>query len=317
MKEYLKIFSIIWLLFVNHTQAFSADISHESMVYPEFNVSMNGKKAKLIFLKEINPSNYCSNCIPATTEVYDISISGSNNGKKRYVTKIIDEELVSVFSNDGISNGKSVYLITRSKSQDTTKHGYFYNTTELPIIDDGISISVNFFAGDPIESELQNCFDGYDSNNKLQISCGLKTENSINEYIIHKHIKIVPYNKEGETLPLRNISNLENEIKNNCKDISKNTFTSTYICSYPNHKLADIYYRIKKIDKNISKFLRNTIPTENINYQLKKYDVEVNYTLTNKNKLEIVLSFSGGVTTLIFEEKNGNTTLVYELESDG
>lgn len=110
---------------------------------------------------------------------------------------------------------------------------------------------------------------------------------------------------------------LATELNENCKEISSSSFTESYICPYPHQTINDIYFKIVKIDEHNRPFLRKSLSNKDETYYIAQSDVTVKYVWENKNKLIVSLDFAGGTTTLIFEEKNDTTTLIYKSESDG
>lgn len=178
MKKYLMAFNVIlFFLSSSHIYADNASLKH---FYPDYNIVNNENTIRLVFIKNNDSSSF------EKAKVYAVN----KNNEEEYITKIVDDEVVSVFQGDGIANGKSVYLITRSKIRDNIKNGYYYNTTELPIIESNEGVHVRFFKGDPLERALQNCFDSIENSNNKVIKCNYKTQDAVNQYIAAIHSKV-------------------------------------------------------------------------------------------------------------------------------
>lgn len=278
MKEYLKIFNLLILSLFLSLPLFAKDIDIQRL-HPDFNITEGVKSLRLIFIKDNKSAR----------EVFTID----ENNKKEYIKNINDDEVVSVFQGDGITEGNSVYLITRSKVQNDSRSGYYYNITELPIIDTESGISVKFFQGDPSPPELINCFDG--TINGEVVTCKYKVAPQIKEYITKLHAK-----KECQPLTFKD--------ENGNDDI----YRSGTRCFYQNKNLLDSYqkYREENINNEAGKYLMRELTIgKNTEDNLSSVGLNISYKWLNNNSLNIVLSFPGGVTTLTFEEKPNGTII--------
>lgn len=99
-----------------------------------------------------------------------------------------------------------------------------------------------------------------------------------------------------------------------CKQIKTNqdAYLSGDICFYPNQSLIKVYkiYSKENLNNENGKHLRkNIIPYKNHSDVISKGSLEITYKWNGSKKLTIELSFAGGITTLIFNEKEKGTEL--------
>lgn len=291
-KEYLRIFNLIIVFFIS--SYIYADGLKTQQFYPDFNILEDGTTIRLVFVKNNDPSGI------KKAKIY--SVNQAN--EKEYVTKIVDDELISVFQAKGIADGNSVYLITRSKVQDGVRTGYYYSTTELPIIKEPQGVYIRFFKGDPVEPSLTNCFDGIVNADSSRIVCKYTTPTAIKEYIAELHAKSI---KECEALSFQD--------ENGNEDI----YRSGNKCFYSEKSVLESYHEYKKInaENETGQYLRNTI-IKGSNYHdvIENGYLDISYTWINNQKLEIKLLFSGGVTTLLFEENENGTEVSTIYDAD-
>lgn len=118
----------------------------------------------------------------------------------------------------------------------------------------------------------------------------------------------------------KNIIN-EHSTNKHCKKLTHNqdSYVSGFVCFYSNKSLLETYksYWKKNLDNENGKGLRKKIVIlKNYHDVITKGSKEVTYKWNSKKKLTIELFFSGGTTTLIFQEKNNGTELTTIYDAD-
>lgn len=84
------------------------------------------------------------------------------------------------------------------------------------------------------------------------------------------------------------------------------------ICFYPKKNLLNSYreYRKENINNDDGKYLIKELKIgKNIKRRMKSVDLLLAYKWLNNNRLDIILHFGGGITTISFEEKKSGTTV--------
>ncbi|TFH77144.1 hypothetical protein E4J90_27755 [Pseudomonas kribbensis] len=103
-----------------------------------------------------------------------------------YVWKVEGEQIASVFFFERKfpeRAGKSMFVLTKHKVLHEHFEGDSYSVLELPLFKDGDHLALQFFRGDPPDPELQNCRDGIDQEEGVEVECAYKDAASIKKYL--------------------------------------------------------------------------------------------------------------------------------------
>ncbi|VEJ56210.1 hypothetical protein [Pragia fontium] len=159
------------------------DVYSEILREP-MHIKYQGQESVLLFfknsLKDKKEEYSISSHIPLG-EIYNLTNKGMD---VFYVSKIEGDELVDVFIYDDVnySKNKSVYIITRSKSNIESISGYYYNSIEYPLFIEQGMLKIEFFSGSyKPDTIFNNCFDGI-RNGKKNI-CQYKDKDAIKKYL--------------------------------------------------------------------------------------------------------------------------------------
>ncbi|WP_242487230.1 hypothetical protein [Pseudomonas sp. TH15] len=91
-------------------------------------------------------------------------------------------------------------MLMRQKESNGGFEGYTYWTLELPLIKQGEQLSLRFFRGDPPDPELQDCRDGRDLENGVDVVCAYKDAASIKKRLADLDAKIIADSKLQQDL---------------------------------------------------------------------------------------------------------------------
>jgi hypothetical protein len=153
-------------------------------LHPPVRISDKGAEIVVLFTKN-NMKRSISSSHIANGEIFYIS-THPFLARLNYVSKIEDDEVVSVFFHDwenSARGGRSLYILTKRVVSNDAFSGHAFSTAELPLIHENNILSLNFFPGDLQDSTLINCYDGRDLIKNKQKTCPYKDAYSIKKYL--------------------------------------------------------------------------------------------------------------------------------------
>ncbi|MPR04668.1 hypothetical protein F0169_22900 [Pseudomonas sp. MAFF 212408] len=154
-------------------------------MHPPVAVSLGQQKISILFLKNNLKLLAKDIHVPEAEVFYFSNISGKPSFN--YVWKIEGDEIASVFFYDWVSpekQGKSMYVLTKSRLSSKEFEGFTYSTMEFPIVKDGESLTVSFFPKDLPDEVLQNCNEGRNLISGEAVHCKYKNAADIKKHLI-------------------------------------------------------------------------------------------------------------------------------------
>lgn len=115
-----------------------------------------------------------------------------------YVWKVEGGEIASVFFFERKSPeraGKSMFVLTKHNVSDSHFEGSSYSVLELPLFRDGDHLSLQFFRGDPPEPEFQNCRDGLNKEDDVEVECAYKDAASVKKRLADLDAQMIARSK--------------------------------------------------------------------------------------------------------------------------
>ena len=177
MKNFKVATCLSLALTTQFTQASEGNPSnYQKQLHPPVKITEEGASIAVLFLK--------SNSEEATGEIVYLQTEPFLP-ELNYVWKIVDDEIVAnfVYSGDSEARGKSLFLITRNKINNSSFHGHSYSSMELPLILEDKKLILTYFPEDLAEEKLTNCYDGYDPSSHEKMICPYKDELSVKKYL--------------------------------------------------------------------------------------------------------------------------------------
>ncbi|WP_426206510.1 hypothetical protein [Pseudomonas sp. TWP3-1] len=184
--------------------AVADDLQTIKQMHPPVVASVGEQKITVLFLKNTLKGQTTGAYVPGGEVFY--STMSATKPELTFVAPLIGEEIASVFFFERKfpeRAGKSLYVLTKLKESNAGFEGYTYWTLELPLINQGEQLSLRFFRGDPPDPELQNCRDGRDLENGVDVACGYKDAASIKKRLADLDGKIIADSKLQQDLRQR------------------------------------------------------------------------------------------------------------------
>lgn len=184
--------------------AVADDLQTIKQMHPPVVASVGEQKITVLFLKNTLKGQTTGAYVPGG-EVFYTNMSATKPDLT-FVAPLIGEEIASVFFFERKfpeRAGKSLYVLTKLKESNVGFEGYTYWTLELPLINQGEQLSLRFFRGDPPDPELQNCRDGRDLENGVDVACAYKDAASIKKRLADLDAKIIADSKLQQDLRQR------------------------------------------------------------------------------------------------------------------
>ncbi|MCU0090846.1 hypothetical protein N8H72_12820 [Pseudomonas koreensis] len=172
------------------------DLQTIKQMHPPVVASVGEQKITVLFLKNTLKGQTTGAYVPGG-EVFYTTMSVTKP-ELSFVAPLMGDEIASVFFFERKfpeQAGKSLYVLTKLKESYSNFEGYTYWTLELPLIKQGEQLSLRFFRGDPPDPELQNCRDGRDLENGVDVVCAYKDAASIKKRLADLDAKIIADSK--------------------------------------------------------------------------------------------------------------------------
>ena len=165
-------------------------------LHPPVVASLGGQKITVFFLKNNLKEQAAGVHVPAA-EIFYSALSAAKP-TLNYVWKVEGEQIASVFFFERKSParaGKSMFVLTKNKISHSHFEGDSYSVLELPLFKDGDQLSMQFFRGDPPEPEFQNCRDGLNLEDDVEVECAYKDAASIRKRLAELDAKTITGSK--------------------------------------------------------------------------------------------------------------------------
>ena len=172
------------------------DLQTIKQMHPPVVASVGEQKITVLFLKNTLKGQTTGAYVPGGEVFY--STMSPTKPELSFVAPLMGDEIASVFFFERKfpeQAGKSLYVLTKLKESYSNFEGYTYWTLELPLIRQGEQLSLRFFRGDPPDPELQNCRDGRDLENGVDVVCAYKDAASIKKRLADLDTKIIADSK--------------------------------------------------------------------------------------------------------------------------
>lgn len=156
------------------------DLQTIEQMHPPVVASVGEQKITVLFLKNTLKGQTTGAYVPGGEVFY--TTTSATKPELSFVAPLMGDEIASVFFFERKfpeRAGKSLYVLTKLKESYSNFEGYTYWTLELPLIKQGEQLSLRFFRGDPPDPELQDCRDGRDLENGVDVVCAYKDAASI------------------------------------------------------------------------------------------------------------------------------------------
>ncbi|WP_243433271.1 hypothetical protein [Pseudomonas sp. 58(2021)] len=185
MNRLLSCFGVLGLIVGLSAQPASAsDTQTIGELHPPVVASLGDQKITVFFLKNNLKGQVRGVHVPGAEIFY--APMNAVNPSLNYVWKVEDEQIASVFFFERKfpeRAGKSMFVLTKHKVLDEHFEGDSYSVLELPLFKDGDHLALQFFRGDPPDPELQNCLDGINREDGVEVDCAYKDATSIKKYL--------------------------------------------------------------------------------------------------------------------------------------
>ncbi|WP_339466453.1 MULTISPECIES: hypothetical protein [unclassified Pseudomonas] len=161
-------------------------------LHPPVVASLGGQQITVLFLKN-NLKEQATGVHVPTAEIFYSALNAAKP-TLNYVWKVEGEQIASVFFFEHKSParaGKSMFVLTKNKISHSHFEGDSYSVLELPLFKDGDQLSMQFFRGDPPEPEFQNCRDGLDLEDDIEVECAYKDAASIKQRLADLDAKMI------------------------------------------------------------------------------------------------------------------------------
>lgn len=182
MVRFFSFMCVVSIIGFSSQRAFAEDLQTIEQMHPPVVASVGEQKITVLFLKNTLKGQTKGVYVPDGEVFY--GTMNAREPKLTYVAPLHGEKIASVFFFERRlpeRAGKSLYVLTTSKESNSAFEGYSYSTQEFPLIKEGDGVSLRFFRGDPPDPELQNCRDGRDFENKVDVVCAFKDASSIKQ----------------------------------------------------------------------------------------------------------------------------------------
>jgi hypothetical protein len=203
--EVTKFFSCVCLLIsiisLTAQTATADDLQTIKQMHPPVVASVGEQKITVLFLKNTLKGQTTGAYVPGG-EVFYTTMTAMRP-ELSFVAPLVGDEVASVFFFERKfpeRAGKSLYVLMRQKESNGGFEGYTYWTLELPLIKQGEQLSLRFFRGDPPDPELQDCRDGRDLENGVDVVCAYKDAASIKKRLADLDAKIIADSKLQQDL---------------------------------------------------------------------------------------------------------------------
>ena len=148
-----------------------------------------------------------------------------------YVWKVEGEQIASVFFFERKfpeRAGKSMFVLTKHKVSHSHFEGDSYSVLELPLFKDGDHLSLQFFRGDPPDPELQNCRDGLNLEDDVEVECAYKDATSIKKRLADLDAKMIADSKLGQGNRQKTLQADGDAASDSCPSTDFSTFLSAF-----------------------------------------------------------------------------------------
>lgn len=180
-------------------QALASDPQTIGELHPPVVASLGDQKITVFFLKNNLKGQVKEGHVP-DAEIFYTSMSAVKPSLN-YVWKVEGEQIASVFFFERKfpeRAGKSMFVLTKNKVLDR-QYSHFegdsYSLLELPLFMDGDHLALQFFRGDPPEPEFQNCRDGLNLEDDVEVECAYKDAASIKKRLAELDAKMIADSK--------------------------------------------------------------------------------------------------------------------------
>ncbi|WP_423204545.1 hypothetical protein PGC34_28130 [Pseudomonas kribbensis] len=164
--------------------ASASDLQTIGELHPPVVASLGDQKITVFFLKNNLKDQVRDVHVPDAEIFY--APTNAVKPSLNYVWKVEGEQIASVFFFERKfpeRAGKSMFVLTKHKVLHKHFEGDSYSVLELPLFKDGDHLALQFFRGDPPDPELQNCLDGINREDGLEVVCAYKDAASIKKYL--------------------------------------------------------------------------------------------------------------------------------------
>ncbi|WP_240789165.1 hypothetical protein [Pseudomonas kribbensis] len=185
MNKLSSCFGVLGIIAGLSTQPASAsDPQTIGELHPPVVASLGDQKITVFFLKN-NLKDQVRDVHVPDAEIFYAPMNAVKPSLN-YVWKVEGEQIASVFFFERKfpeRAGKSMFVLTKHKVLHEHFEGDSYSVLELPLFKDGDHLALQFFRGDPPDPELQNCRDGIDQEEGVEVECAYKDAASIKKYL--------------------------------------------------------------------------------------------------------------------------------------
>lgn len=204
-------------------------------LHPPVVASLGDQKITVFFLKNNLKSQVGGVHVPDAEIFY--APMNAVKPSLNYVWKVEGEQIASVFFFERKfpeRAGRSMFVLTKHNVSHSHFEGDSYSVLELPLFKDGDHLSLQFFRGDPPDPELQNCRDGLNLEDDVEVECAYKDATSIKKRLADLDAKMIADSKLGQ-------GNRQKTLQADggaANDFCPSTDFSTFLSSFSEH--ADV-----------------------------------------------------------------------------
>ena len=185
MNNLSSCFGVLGIIAGLSTQPASAsDPQTIGELHPPVVASLGDQKITVFFLKN-NLKDQVRDVHVPDAEIFYAPLNAVKPSLN-YVWKVEGEQIASVFFFERKfpeRAGKSMFVLTKHKVLHEHFEGDSYSVLELPLFKDGDYLALQFFRGDLPDPELQNCLDGINREDGVEVECAYKDAASIKKYL--------------------------------------------------------------------------------------------------------------------------------------
>ncbi|WJK09792.1 hypothetical protein [Pseudomonas fluorescens] len=185
MNKLSSCFGVLGIIAGLSTQPASAsDLQTIGELHPPVVASLGDQKITVFFLKN-NLKDQVRDVHVPDVEIFYAPMNAVKPSLN-YVWKVEGEQIASVFFFERKfpeRAGKSMFVLTKHKVLHKHFEGDSYSVLELPLFKDGDHLALQFFRGDLPDPELQNCLDGINREDGVEVECAYKDAASIKKYL--------------------------------------------------------------------------------------------------------------------------------------
>lgn len=197
MNKLSSCFGVLGLIVGLSTQPASAsDPQTIGELHPPVVASLGDQKITVFFLKNNLKDRVRDVHVPGAEIFY--APMNAVKPSLNYVWKVEGEQIASVFFFERKfpeRAGKSMFVLTKHKVLHEHFEGDSYSVLELPLFKDGDHLALQFFRGDPADPELQNCLDGINREDGVEVVCAYKDAASIKKRLADLDAKTIANSK--------------------------------------------------------------------------------------------------------------------------